>query len=148
MLLPRVEVHPGAACAAADGPRRPRIVALGGGTGLPVLLAGLRASRAEVRRGAAPGEADREGLTAIVTVTDDGGSSGRLRRAYGILPPGDIRNCLLALSDGGDTVAALFGYRFNGRGEMSGHSLGNLILAALSQLESGFERAVERAGDI
>ena len=81
-------------------------------------------------------------------MADDGGSSGRLRRAYGMLPPGDIRNCLLALSERGGTLAALFGYRFNGHGEISGHSLGNLILAALSHLESGFERAVERAGDI
>jgi uncharacterized cofD-like protein len=91
---------------------------------------------------------DRDRLTAIVTVADDGGSSGRLRRAYGMLAPGDVRNCLLALSEGADTVASLFGYRFDHRGEMSGHSLGNLMLAALSQIETGFEQAVERAGEI
>jgi uncharacterized cofD-like protein len=149
MLLPRAE-------AGARAPLRaptksppaavPRIVALGGGTGLPALLRGLRQAR---RTG--PGRAareDRECLTAIVTVADDGGSSGRLREAYGILAPGDIRNCLLALSDGDPTLATLFGYRFNGRGDVAGHSLGNLILAALSQLESRFDRAVDRAGDL
>ncbi|PYQ10869.1 MAG: YvcK family protein [Acidobacteria bacterium] len=146
MLSPPAEAYTRAAGAGAEGTPRPqpRLVALGGGTGLPVLLAGLKAARG----GAAEGETDRERLTAIVTVADDGGSSGRLRRAYGMLPPGDIRNCLLALSERGGTLAALFGYRFNGHGEISGHSLGNLILAALSHLESGFERAVERAGDI
>ena len=123
----------------------PRIVALGGGTGLPVLLRGLRPERRPGPGGAA---ADREGLTAIVTVADDGGSSGRLREAYGMLAPGDIRNCLLALSDGDPTMATLFGYRFNGRGDVAGHSLGNLILAALSQLESRFDRAVDRAAEM
>jgi len=124
----------------------PRIVALGGGTGLPVLLRGLRALAPAVD--GEPSPVDRERLTAIVTVADDGGSSGRLRRAYGILAPGDIRNCLLALSEDAGTLAGLFEYRFNGDGEMSGHSLGNLILAALSQIESGFASAVERAGDM
>ena len=81
-------------------------------------------------------------------MADDGGSSGRLRRQYGMLAPGDVRNCLLALSEGADTLASLFGFRFNHQGEMSGHSLGNLILTALSQMETGFERAVERAGEI
>jgi uncharacterized cofD-like protein len=126
---------------------RPRIVALGGGTGLPVVLRGLKASLG--RAGSAGTAAmDRDRLTAIVTVADDGGSSGRLRRASGMLAPGDVRNCLLALSEGADTLASLFGYRFNQQGEMSGHSLGNLILAALSQMETEFERAVERAGEI
>jgi uncharacterized cofD-like protein len=87
-------------------------------------------------------------VVAIVTVADDGGSSGRLRRAYGVLPPGDIRNCLLALAEGDGTLAALFGYRFNGHSEMTGHNLGNLILAALSQMECRFDRAVERASDM
>jgi uncharacterized cofD-like protein len=123
----------------------PRIVALGGGTGLPLLLRGLR-DILPARETATGGL--REQLTAIVTVADDGGSSGRLRQAYGVLAPGDIRNCLLALSEGQGTLAALFGYRFNGRGDLTGHSLGNLILTALSQIEHQFERAVERAGDI
>ena len=129
----------------AAGAPQLNIVALGGGTGLPVLLQGLKASMAA---GAIGERGGRERITAIVTVADDGGSSGRLRRAYGMLPPGDIRNCLLALSPDEGTLAALFSYRFNGRGEVAGHSLGNLILAALGQMEGQFERAVERAGDI
>jgi uncharacterized cofD-like protein len=123
------------------------VVALGGGTGLPVLLRGLKAvlfpggGRAVTAR-------DHERVTAIVTVADDGGSSGRLRQAYGVLAPGDIRNCLLALSGGDPSLAAIFGYRFDGDGEVAGHSLGNLILTALSALESGFPKAVERANEI
>jgi uncharacterized cofD-like protein len=123
----------------------PRIVALGGGTGLPIVLRGLkpalfpRGRKQEASR-------NRDRLTAIVTVADDGGSSGRLRRAYGVLPPGDARNCLLALSDGDPKVSAIFGFRFNGDGGVGGHSLGNLILTALSRLEKDFCRAVDRAG--
>src|SRR5690606_621162 len=85
-------------------------------------------------------------LTAVVTVADDGGSSGRLRRAYPILAPGDIRNCLLALARDDSRLHDLFDFRFNG--EIDGHSLGNLIITALAQLESDFTRAVERAGEI
>jgi 2-phospho-L-lactate transferase/gluconeogenesis factor (CofD/UPF0052 family) len=106
----------------------PRIAALGGGTGLPILPRGLRKALRPARPGAA---ALRDRLTAIVTVADDGGSSGRLRRNYGVLPPGDVRNCLVALSDGQGALAALFGHRFNGHGEIAGHSPGNLILTAL-----------------
>jgi uncharacterized cofD-like protein len=127
---------------------RPRIVALGGGTGLPVVLRGLKSLLAPPVGGGPWAATDRDRLTAIVAVSDDGGSSGRLRRTYGMLAPGDVRNCLLALSEGTDPLASLFGFRFNHHGEMSGHSLGNLILAALSQMESNFERAVERAGEI
>jgi uncharacterized cofD-like protein len=124
-----------------------RVVALGGGTGLPILLRGLKEVlfppewRAVPRRG-------RDRLTAIVTMADDGGSSGRLRETYGVLPPGDIRNCLLALSDGDPTLSALFDYRFDGTGDVAGHSLGNLILTALSALDGHFPRAVERAGEL
>ena len=125
----------------------PRLVALGGGTGLPVLLRGLKACLM-VDAGPLPPGLDRDRLTAIVTVADDGGSSGRLRRDYGIAPPGDVRNCLLALANGEGTLAGLFGYRFNGGGEISGHNLGNLILAALTEMETRFEQAVERAGDL
>ena len=117
-----------------------RIVSMGGGTGLSALLQ-------ELKKYAQPA-ARAVDITAIVTVSDDGGSSGRLRHQYGMLAPGDVRNCLLALSEGADTLASLFGFRFNHQGEMSGHSLGNLILTALSQMETGFERAVERAGEI
>jgi uncharacterized cofD-like protein len=127
--------------------RAPRVVALGGGTGLPVLLRGLKASLFPPGRGWIPAR-DRDRLAAIVTVADDGGSSGRLRRVYQVLPPGDVRNCLIALSDGDPTMAAIFDFRFNGAGEMAGHSLGNLILTALSQLEGGFGPAVERGAEM
>jgi uncharacterized cofD-like protein len=93
-------------------------------------------------------EAERDLLTAIVTVADDGGSSGRLRQAYGVLPPGDIRNCLLALADRESVLSALFSYRFDGADEMNGHSLGNLILTALSRLEQDFSRAIEHVSEI
>jgi len=116
-----------------------RVVALGGGTGLPIVLEGLK--------DALPGR-DRDRLSAIVTVADDGGSSGRLRQAYGVLPPGDIRNCLLALTDRSSTLAAIFNYRFDGTDEVSGHSLGNLILTALSRLEKDFSKAIERGSEI
>jgi uncharacterized cofD-like protein len=116
-----------------------RVVALGGGTGLPIVLEGLK--------DALPGR-DRDRLSAIVTVADDGGSSGRLRQAYGVLPPGDIRNCLLALTDRSSTLAAIFNYRFDGTDEVSGHSLGNLILTALSRLEEDFSKAIERGSEI
>src|SRR5262245_36059603 len=124
-----------------------RIVAIGGGTGLPIVLEGLKHAFFSELRAVRP-ERDRERLTAIVTVADDGGSSGRLRQAYGVLPPGDVRNCLLALADTNSTLAALFNYRFDGSDEIGGHSLGNLILTALSGLEKDFSKAVERGGEI
>jgi uncharacterized cofD-like protein len=124
-----------------------RIVALGGGSGLPILLRGLKRALFPVESPDRPHD-HRDRLTAIVTVADDGGSSGRLRRAYGVLAPGDIRNCLIALADGDPALAAVFGFRFNGHGALSGHSLGNLILTALSQLEDEFPAAVERASDM
>src|SRR5262245_36895970 len=129
--------------------RNVRVVALGGGTGTSALLQGLRSALFPSRRRMT--ERDRERLTAIVTVADDGGSSGRLRRAYGMIPPGDIRKCLLALSDGDPTLAAIFNFRFNGHEvrEVGGHSLGNLILTALSQLENDdFMGALDRANRI
>jgi len=112
-------------------PRRrlPRIVALGGGSGLPALLLGLK--RAYFATPSIDAAADASLLTAIVTMADDGGSSGRLRRRYQVPPPGDIRNCLLALADADPRVLALFDFRFSGHGDVGGHSLGNLILTAL-----------------
>ena len=108
-----------------------RVVAFGGGTGLPVLLGGLK---------------DRVGdLTAVVTVADDGGSSGRLRQELGVAPPGDVRNCLIALA-GRKRLAEVFGYRFVGGGELSDHSVGNIIIAALSDIAGGFCEGVEQAG--
>jgi uncharacterized cofD-like protein len=107
-----------------------RVVAFGGGTGLPVLLRGLR-NRVE-------------NLTAVVTVADDGGSSGRLRQELGVAPPGDVRNCLVALA-GRRKLAEVFNYRFEGRGELSDHSVGNIIIAALSDMAGGFSEGVEQA---
>ena len=124
-----------------------KAVALGGGTGLPVVLSALK----KLIFGANPrGDgvlAGKGGLTAIVTVADDGGSSGALRRELHILPPGDIRNCLLSLSQP-STMAELLSYRFQERGELCGHSLGNLLLAALAQMEGSFPRAVETLSQV
>jgi uncharacterized cofD-like protein len=106
----------------------PKVVAIGGGTGLSTLLRGLKMVT------------DR--LTAIVTVTDDGGSSGRLREEMGVLPPGDIRNCLVALADDESLLGALFSYRFSA-GALSGHSFGNLFLAALTEVTGDFDQAVK-----
>jgi len=108
--------------------RGPRIVVIGGGTGLSVLLRGLKQYTSN--------------LTAIVSVADDGGSSGRLRGDYGMLPPGDIRNCLVALADKESLMEELLQYRFRG-GELKGHNLGNLLLAALNDVAGGFHEAVE-----
>src|SRR4028118_23377 len=107
-----------------------RVVTFGGGTGLPVLLRGLR---------------DRVGeLTAVVTVADDGGSSGRLRQELGVAPPGDVRNCLVALS-GRKRLAEVFNYRFEAPGDLNDHSVGNIIIAALSDMAGGFCAGIEQA---
>jgi uncharacterized cofD-like protein len=99
-----------------------KVVAIGGGSGLSALLSGLK-EHARVADGAAP----QLDITAIVTVTDDGGSSGRLRREFDVLPPGDIRNCMVALSEDSALLSRLFQYRFQtGRG-LKGHSFGNLF---------------------
>ncbi|HSB62484.1 MAG TPA: uridine diphosphate-N-acetylglucosamine-binding protein YvcK [Vicinamibacteria bacterium] len=126
--------------------RPPRVVAVGGGTGLPILLRGLREALFPPPRPALP-RWGRERLTALVTVADDGGSSGRLRRAYGILAPGDVRNCLVALAED-PRMADVFDFRFERAEGLAGHSLGNLILAALCRIEDGFPAAVERAGEL
>ena len=117
---------------AADFPRV--VVALGGGTGLPSVLRGFRAL---VARGAVTS------LTAVVTMSDDGGSSGRLRRSRGVPPPGDVRNCLVALSEDEHLLAGLFQHRYDGKQELGGHTLGNLILAALAEQTGSFLKAVE-----
>ncbi|WP_309741661.1 MULTISPECIES: YvcK family protein [unclassified Chamaesiphon] len=108
--------------------RGPKIVAIGGGTGLSTLLRGLKLYSAN--------------LTAIVTVADDGGSSGRLRRDFGVLPPGDIRNCIAALADEEKLLTELFQYRFEAGDGLSGHSFGNLFLTAMSEITGDLERAV------
>jgi uncharacterized cofD-like protein len=129
---------------AADGLHDLRVVALGGGTGLPAVLRGLRAGLFE----SCPWEAERDQtrLTAIATVADDGGSSGKLRATYQLPSPGDVRNCLLALAGGDPALSDVFAFRFAGGSEVAGHSLGNLILAALTELERDFSRAVARVG--
>jgi uncharacterized cofD-like protein len=118
--------------------RGPRIVAIGGGTGLSTLLRGLKAHTSN--------------LTAIVTVADDGGSSGQLRTELGLPPMGDIRNCLTALSDSEATMTGLLQYRFPGDlaegGALSGHAVGNLLIAALSDIEGGFEAGVRRMNEV
>jgi uncharacterized cofD-like protein len=114
--------------------RGPRIVAIGGGTGLPVLLRGLKQYT--------------ENLTAIVTVADDGGSSGRLRGEFGILPPGDIRNCLVALAETETLMDQLFHYRFDQGEGLAGHNLGNLLLAALADIAGDFQTAILEASKV
>jgi len=119
-----------------------RIVALGGGTGLSALLRGLKEH--VVRRSDRHPTLKRPvtDLAAIVTVTDDGGSSGRLRRENRILPPGDIRNCMVALANDEALLSRLFQYRFNAGRGLSGHNFGNLFLAALTHVTGDFSEAV------
>jgi uncharacterized cofD-like protein len=115
-------------------------VALGGGTGLSMLLRGLKEHVARKKNERARPIAD---LAAVVTVTDDGGSSGRLRREYKVLPPGDIRNCMVALSKDEHLLGNLFQYRFpSGGGGLAGHSFGNLFLTALTNVTGDFPEAV------
>ena len=123
-----------------------RVVAIGGGTGLSTLLQGLKHYVARRRQEA--GRHPISDLTAIVTVTDDGGSSGRLRREYRVLPPGDIRNCMVALSQDEALLGRLFQYRFRtGRG-LRGHSFGNLFLTALTHVTGDFAEAVRVSGEV
>lgn len=114
--------------------RGPRIVVIGGGTGLSTLLRGLKAYS--------------NNITAIVSVADDGGSSGELRRSMGILPPGDIRSCLTALADDETLMGQLFQYRFASGNGLSGHSLGNLLITALAEITGSFEEGVAESGRV
>jgi uncharacterized cofD-like protein len=114
--------------------RQPRIVIIGGGTGLPVLLRGLKKHPVDI--------------TAIVTVADDGGSSGRLRNDLCIPPPGDIRNVLAALSDVEPLIEEMFQHRFATSNELSGHSLGNLILAAMTSITGNFVHAIQEMSKV
>ena len=120
-----------------------KLVAIGGGTGLSTLLAGLKRFVGERGDGAW-----LESLSAIVTVSDDGGSSGRLREELQILPPGDIRNCMIALSEDSTLLARLFRYRFRGSGGLGGHSFGNLFLAALAEVTGDFVEAVRLSSEV
>ncbi len=123
-------------------PRNYRVVALGGGTGLSTLLRGLKEH--VIRRSDEHASAERPiaDLVAIVTVTDDGGSSGRLRRENLILPPGDIRNCMVALSKDEALLSQLFQYRFHAGRGLAGHNFGNLFLAALTHVTGDFVEAI------
>ncbi len=112
----------------------PHIVVIGGGTGLSVLLRGLKEYTTN--------------LTAIVSVTDDGGSSGKLRGDLGIIPPGDIRNCLVALADTETAMEKLFSYRFTQGTELAGHNLGNLLIAAMTDLTGSFETAINEVSKV
>ena len=113
--------------------REPKIVAIGGGHGLSAMLRGLKNHS--------------RNITAIVTVADDGGGSGMLREDLGILPPGDIRNCIMALANTEPTMAELLQYRFS-EGSLAGQSFGNLFLAAMNGISGSFEEAVHRMGEV
>ena len=112
----------------------PRITVIGGGSGLPNLLRGLKHYTSNI--------------SAVVTVADDGGSSGRLRSELGILPPGDIRNCLVALADSEDVMQQLMDYRFESDGQLDGHSFGNILIAALAGIRGDFYSGVEVAAEL
>jgi len=112
----------------------PRVVAIGGGTGLSALLSGLKEYTSNI--------------TAIVTVADDGGSSGRLRQQFDILPPGDIRNCLVALADVPALMRDLFQFRFDAKSEFSGHSFGNLFITVMTKLTGDFEKAIKETSKV
>ncbi|MCK5218769.1 YvcK family protein [bacterium] len=115
--------------------RGPRLVAVGGGTGLPVLLSGLKKYTSN--------------LSAIVTMADDGGSSGRLRREYQALPPGDLRNCLIAMAETSPLMSRLFQHRFRGRGSgIEGHAFGNLFITALGEITGDFAAGVKAASQV
>jgi len=135
-----------------------RVVAIGGGTGLSTLLRGLR--RYVAVPGQIPSQTPGEktynncdpclitDLAALVTVTDDGGSSGRLRKGFNMLPPGDLRNCMVALSEEEDLIAQLFRHRFRSGGDMEGHNFGNLFVAALTEITGDFGQAIQLASKI
>jgi len=114
--------------------RGPKIVTVGGGTGLSVLLSGLKEYTSNI--------------TAIVTVADDGGSSGRLRQQFDILPPGDIRNCLVALADASTLMRDLFQFRFDKTSEFSGHNFGNIFITVMTRLTGDFEKAIKETSKV
>lgn len=114
--------------------REPKIVVIGGGTGLSVLLKGLKQYTSK--------------LTAVVTVTDDGGSSGRLRAELGVLPPGDIRNCLVALAETETLMDQVFQHRFDAGGGLQGHNLGNLLLVAMTEIAGDFVSAIKEVSKV
>jgi uncharacterized cofD-like protein len=120
-----------------------RVVVIGGGSGLSAVLQGLK----HFARPVEPAVAAMD-ITAIVTVTDDGGSSGRLRREFDVLPPGDIRNCMVALSEDSALLSRLFQYRFSAGRGLKGHSFGNLFLMALTHIMGDFPEAVRVSSEV
>jgi uncharacterized cofD-like protein len=136
---------PGLEAAASTRPLR--VVAIGGGTGLSTLLRGLRRHVTPAGQpNATPGEiAD---LAAVVTVTDDGGSSGRLRKGFNMLAPGDLRNCMVALSEEEDLLSQLFSHRFRAGDSLQGHNFGNLFVAALTEITGDFALAIQLSSKI
>jgi uncharacterized cofD-like protein len=138
LLRPFVDPNPETVVKALQRYRRrergPRIVAIGGGNGLATLLRGLKEHTANI--------------TAIVTVADDGGSSGRLRRELGVLPPGDFRNCIAALADDEALTTHLFQFRFGNGSGLNGHSFGNLFITAMAEVTGSFERAILESGRV
>jgi hypothetical protein len=114
--------------------RGPKVTAIGGGTGMPNVLRGMKQYTSN--------------LSAVVTVADDGGSSGRLRKDYGILPPGDIRNCIVALADEETLLGKLFQYRFGKKGELAGHSFGNLFITALTHVVGDVPSAINESSKV
>lgn len=125
--------------------RKKKLVAIGGGTGLSMLLSGLKRYVSEIGPTAGVW---LESLAAVVTVSDDGGSSGRLREEFQILPPGDIRNCLVALSEDEHLMASLFRHRFRGSGDLGNHSFGNLYLTALTEVTGDFLEAIRLSSEV
>jgi uncharacterized cofD-like protein len=124
-----------------------RALVIGGGTGLSTLLRGMR--RHVIQAGESGGtRGEIADLAAVVTVTDDGGSSGRLRKDFNMLPPGDLRNCMVALSEEEDLLARLFKHRFQRGDSLQGHNFGNLFVAALTEITGDFARAIELSSKI
>src|SRR5215467_4248447 len=124
-----------------------RVVAIGGGTGLSTVHKGLKHYTVDPTE-LSPERCFVADLTAVVTVSDDGGSSGRLRRELNILPPGDVRNCLVAVAADENLISKLFQHRFSSPGDLEGHSFGNLFLAALAATTGDFAVAVKKASEI
>lgn len=130
-------------------PEKPslNVVAIGGGTGLSTLLRGLKRYVPRAGEASSPNVAINS-LTAIVTVSDDGGSSGRIRKEFNLLPPGDIRNCIVALSEEEELLSRIFQYRFSAGEGLKGHNFGNLFLLALSDLTGDFAEAVRLSSEV
>ena len=140
------------AASAATATPALRVVAIGGGTGLSTILRGFRHFVASPTSPlAAPSDCDPcliSDLAAVVTVTDDGGSSGRLRKDFNILPPGDLRNCMVALSEDEGLISRLFRHRFQGGEGLQGHSFGNLFVAALTEMTGDFAQAIKLSSQV